>query len=35
MLQRALAHDLGPGAEVALDFSAPEGLRARIRFRPG
>jgi two-component sensor histidine kinase len=33
LLERALAHDLGPGAGVALDF-APDGLRATIRFAP-
>ncbi|TCZ61379.1 sensor histidine kinase [Roseicella aquatilis] len=33
LLERALARDLGPGAEVSLRF-APEGLRARIAFSP-
>jgi two-component sensor histidine kinase len=33
LLERALAHDLGPGARVTLDF-APDGLRASIRFAP-
>ncbi|MCB4824446.1 sensor histidine kinase [Roseicella aerolata] len=34
LLRRALAQDLGPGSTVALDF-APQGLHARITFRPG
>lgn len=34
LLERGLAHDLGPDAEVTLDF-APEGLRVRMRFRAG
>jgi two-component sensor histidine kinase len=34
LLRRALAQDLGSGSTVALDF-APQGLRARISFRPG
>nr|WP_255568620.1 PAS domain-containing protein [Neoroseomonas alba] len=34
LLQRGLAHDLGPDAKVTLDF-APEGLRVRMRFRAG
>ena len=33
LLERALAHDLGPGGSVALDFD-PRGLRATIRFAP-
>lgn len=33
LLERSLARDLGPGAEVALDFD-PAGLRATICFTP-
>ncbi|MFC4170252.1 sensor histidine kinase, partial [Teichococcus aestuarii] len=33
LLERALLHDLGPGARVTLDFAA-SGLRAVIRFSP-
>jgi hypothetical protein len=33
MLERALARDLGNGAEVVLHFE-PEGLRARLGFVP-
>ncbi len=33
LLERALAHDLGPGARVVLKFE-PNGLRASIRFAP-
>ena len=32
LLERGLAHDLGPDAEVKVTF-APEGLRVRVRFR--
>ena len=31
LLERALAHELGAGAQVVLDF-APAGLRATIHF---
>lgn len=33
LLERALVHDLGPGARVSLEFR-PEGLRAAIRYAP-
>jgi two-component sensor histidine kinase len=33
LLERGLAHDLGPGSRVALHFE-PSGLRAEIRFTP-
>jgi two-component sensor histidine kinase len=31
LLTRALAHDLGPGSQVSLEFN-PGGVRATIRF---
>jgi two-component sensor histidine kinase len=34
LLERGLAHDLGPGAEVTLAFPE-DGLRASLRFRVG
>lgn len=33
LLERALPHDLGPGASVSMHFD-PEGVRAAIRFKP-
>jgi hypothetical protein len=34
LLERGLAHDLGPDSEVELRFP-PEGVTVRIRFRAG
>jgi len=34
LLERGLVHDLGPGAEVKLDF-AEDGVRATLNFRTG
>jgi hypothetical protein len=34
LLERGLAHDLGPGAEVQLRFPE-DGVEAQMRFRAG